>query len=150
MSLQADRPIEVLLVEDNPGDIELTTLALAESNLSVNLSVVENGEAALTFLYRQQGYANAPQPDLVLLDLNLPKLSGHEVLASIKFDEKLRRIPIVILTTSIAEEDIINAYDRHANCYIQKPATFSQFTQVIQSIEDFWFNTVRLLPRNKF
>ncbi len=148
MSVQTDNiPIEVLLVEDNPGDAELTSIALAESNLSVNLSVVSDGEAALTFLYRQHKYANAPHPDLVLLDLNLPKLSGHEVLAAVKVDEKLRHIPIVVLTTSISEEDILSAYDRHANCYIQKPVSFDRFSQVIQSIENFWFNIVKLPPR---
>jgi CheY-like chemotaxis protein len=148
MSVQTENiPIEVLLVEDNPGDAELTSIALAESNLSVNLSVVSDGEAALTFLHRQHKYANAPYPDLVLLDLNLPKLSGHEVLAAVKVDEKLRRIPIVVLTTSISEEDILSAYDRHANCYIQKPVSFDRFSQVIQSIENFWFNVVKLPPR---
>jgi two-component system response regulator len=144
-------PIQVLLVEDNPGDVELTSLAFAESNLSVHLNVVGDGEAALNFLHRQHRYTDAPHPDLVLLDLNLPKLSGHEVLAAIKVDEKLRRIPIVVLTTSIAEEDIIKAYDRYANCYIQKPVSFSQFTQVVQSIENFWFATVQLPPhQNNF
>jgi CheY-like chemotaxis protein len=144
--VSAPLPIEVLLVEDNPGDVELTSLALAESNLNVNLSVVGDGEAALIFLFQQQHYANAPHPDLVLLDLNLPRVSGHEVLETLKIDARLRRIPIVVLTTSIAEEDILRAYDHHVNCYIQKPVSFQQFTQIIQSIENFWFNVVQLPP----
>jgi CheY-like chemotaxis protein len=143
----SSRPIEVLLVEDNLGDVELTTLALEESKLSINLSVVGDGAAALDFLYQQKKkYANAPHPDLILLDLNLPKKSGHEVLATIKIDEALKRIPILVLTTSQAEEDIIKAYDSYASGYIAKPARFDQFVKVIQSIEDFWFATVRLPP----
>jgi CheY-like chemotaxis protein len=139
-------PIEVLLVEDNPGDVELTSLAFGESSLAVNLSVVGDGEAALNFLNRRDLYANAPLPDLVLLDLNLPKIGGHQVLSMVKFDEKLCHIPIVILTTSVSEEDIILAYRRHANCYIQKPASFSQFVLVIRAIESFWFTIVQRTP----
>ncbi|WP_404790479.1 response regulator [Altericista sp. CCNU0014] len=140
------RPIEILLVEDNPGDVELTALALEESQLWVRLNVVENGVAALDFLYRQSGYAKAPHPDLILLDLNLPKKSGHEVLAELKADERFRRIPVVVLTTSVAEEDILRAYNFHANCYIQKPGSFSEFNEVIKSLENFWFEIVRLPP----
>jgi CheY-like chemotaxis protein len=141
------RPIEVLLVEDNLGDVELTTLALEESSLSINLSVVGDGAAALDFLHHQKKkYANAPHPDLILLDLNLPKKSGHEVLAAIKIDEDLKRIPILVLTTSQAEADIIKAYNLYASGYISKPARFDQFVKVVQSIEDFWFATVRLPP----
>lgn len=139
-------PIEILLVEDNPGDVELTTLAFEESQLQVHLNVVEDGVAALDFLHRHSVYAKAPNPDLVLLDLNLPRKSGHEVLAEIKADKNLRRIPVVILTTSLAEEDILRAYNLYANCYIKKPVGFSQFMEVIKSIEDFWFKIVRLPP----
>jgi CheY-like chemotaxis protein len=141
------RAIEVLLVEDNLGDVELTTLALEESKLSVNLSVVEDGVAALDFLrHQKQKYANVPHPDLILLDLNLPKKSGHEVLAAIKTDEALKRIPVVVLTTSQAEEDIVKAYNLYASGYITKPTRFDQFLNVVQAIEDFWFATVRLPP----
>jgi CheY-like chemotaxis protein len=146
-SATISRAIEVLLVEDNLGDVELTTLALEESRLSINLSVVGDGAAALEFLQHQKKkYANAPRPDLILLDLNLPKKSGHEVLAAIKTNELFKRIPVVMLTTSQAEEDIIKAYNFYASGYISKPAGFDQFVKVIQSIEDFWFATVRLPP----
>lgn len=136
--------VEILLVEDNPADVELTTLALENSQLQIHLNVVGDGVAALEFLHRQQRYNSAPSPDLVLLDLNLPKKSGHEVLAEIKADEDLKHIPVVILSTSAAEEDIVQAYNLHANCYIRKPVSFSEFTEVVQSIEDFWFGVVRL------
>jgi CheY-like chemotaxis protein len=138
------KTIEILLVEDNPADVELTTLAMENSQLQVHLNVVGDGVAALEFLQRQRQYDLAPSPDLVLLDLNLPKKSGHEVLAEIKADKDLRRIPVVILSTSGAEEDIFQAYNLHANCYIRKPVSFSEFTEVVQSIEDFWFGIVRL------
>ncbi len=142
-----NRSIEVLLVEDNLGDVELTTLALEESRLSINLSVVRDGAAAIEFLHqRKNKYANAPHPDLILLDLNLPKKSGHEVLAEIKIDEALKRIPVVVLTTSQAEEDILRAYNNYASGYISKPAGFDQFLRVVRSIEAFWFSTVRLPP----
>jgi CheY-like chemotaxis protein len=138
--------IEILLVEDNPGDVELTTLAFEESQLQVHLNVVEDGVAAMEFLNRKSAYTKAPYPDMVLLDLNLPKKSGHEVLAEIKAHKNFRRIPVVILTTSLAEEDILRAYNLYANCYIKKPVGFSQFIEVVHSIEDFWFKTVRLPP----
>jgi CheY-like chemotaxis protein len=141
-----NEPIEILLVEDNPGDVELTTLAFEESQLRVHLNVVEDGVAALDFLHRKSVYAEAPYPDLVVLDLNLPKKSGHEVLAEIKADINTRRIPVVILTTSLAEEDILKAYNLYANCYIKKPVGFNQFIEVVKSIEDFWFKIVRLPP----
>ncbi len=141
------RPIEVLLVEDNLGDVELTTLALEESQLSVHLSVVGDGADALDFLrHQKKKYANAPHPDLILLDLNLPKKSGHEVLAAIKIDEALKRIPVVVLTTSQAEEDILKAYNLYASGYIAKPTRFDEFLNVVKAIEDFWFATVRLPP----
>jgi two-component system response regulator len=137
-------PIEVLLVEDNPADAELTRLALEESNFQIHLQVVEDGVAALAFLRRQKKYHNATMPNLILLDLNLPKKSGHEVLVEIKADIDLKRIPVIILTTSLADEDILRAYNAHANCYIPKPVSFSQFTQVIHSLESFWFTIVAL------
>ena len=139
-----DSSIEVLLVEDNPGDVDLTREALKESKILNRLHVVPDGEEALSFLFRQGAYANAPRPDLVLLDLNLPKKDGREVLTIVKQDPDLRTIPIVVLTTSKAEEDIFKAYSSYANCYISKPVDYMQFTSVIQKIEDFWFSIVKL------
>ncbi|KAM3091355.1 response regulator [Phormidesmis sp. 146-12] len=139
-------PIQVLLVEDNPGDAHLTRLALAEGKMHINLSIVEDGVEAIAFLRRQDSYAQAPHPDLILLDLNLPKKDGREVLEEIKADQLLKRIPVVILTTSQAEEDIIKAYNLYANCYIAKPVDFYQFIKIVQSIEDFWFTIVKLPP----
>ena len=139
-------PIEVLLVEDNPGDAELTRIALEDSKISVNLNVVEDGVEAMAFLHKQGNYANAPHPDIVLLDLNLPRKDGREVLAEIKADQKLRRIPVVVLTTSQSEEDILKAYNLSANCFITKPVDFDQFVKIVQSIENFWFAIVKLPP----
>jgi chemotaxis family two-component system response regulator Rcp1 len=136
--------VEVLLVEDNPGDIRLTKEALREGRLLNNVSVVADGVEALLFLRRQGKYAQAPKPDLILLDLNLPKKDGREVLAEIKADPNLRRIPVVVLTTSAAEEDILRTYDLHANCYITKPVDLEQFLRVVKSIEDFWVSIVKL------
>lgn len=136
--------IEILLVEDNPGDVRLTEEALKEGKLNNNLYVVGDGVAALSFLRRQPPYADVPSPDLILLDLNLPKLGGIEVLAEIKGDPALRRIPVVILTTSSAERDILKSYDLHANCFITKPVDFDRFIEVVHSIKDFWFSIVRL------
>lgn len=140
------QPIEILLVEDNPGDVRLTIEALKEAKMRNNLSVVGDGVQALAFLRRQGEYAAAPRPDLILLDLNLPKMDGREVLATIKEDADLRRIPVVVLTTSKAEEDILRSYDLHANCYITKPVDPEQFIAVVQSIEDFWLTIVKLPP----
>jgi CheY-like chemotaxis protein len=140
------RTIEVLLVEDNPGDVNLTRLALADRAINVNLSVVPDGVEAMNFLHRQGEYQQAVHPDLILLDWNLPRKDGREVLVEIKTNERLQRIPIVVLTTSQAEEDIRTAYDLHANCYITKPVDFQKFVQIIQSIEDFWFTIVQLPP----
>jgi CheY-like chemotaxis protein len=140
------RTIEVLLVEDNPGDVNLTRLALADRAIKVNLSVVTDGVEAMNFLHRQGEYQQAVHPDLILLDWNLPRKDGREVLVEIKTNQRLQRIPIVVLTTSQAEEDIRKAYDLHANCYITKPVDFQQFVQIIQSIEDFWFTIVQLPP----
>jgi CheY-like chemotaxis protein len=139
-------PIEVLLVEDNPGDAQLTRIALEDSKISVHLNVVEDGVEAMAFLRKQEKYAKVPHPDIVLLDLNLPKKDGREVLAEIKGDQHLRRIPVVVLTTSQAEEDILKAYNLAANCYITKPVDFDQFVKIIRSIENFWFAIVKLPP----
>ncbi|WP_066376180.1 MULTISPECIES: response regulator [unclassified Anabaena] len=138
--------IEVLLVEDNPGDAELTRIALEDSQISVNLNVVEDGVEAIAYLRKQGQYAQVPQPDIVLLDLNLPKKDGREVLAEIKTDDNLKRIPVVVLTTSQAEEDILKAYNLAANCYITKPVDFDQFVRIVQAIENFWFAIVKLPP----
>jgi len=138
------RPIDILLVEDSPGDIRLIRETLKESKLLNNLSVVMDGEAAEAFLNREGEYTDSPRPDLILLDLNLPKKDGHEVLAQIKQDPALRRIPVVILTTSKAEEDILRSYDLNANCYITKPVDLDQFMSVVKSIEDFWLIIVEL------
>lgn len=145
-NLSAVMPIEVLLVEDNPGDALLTRIALEDSRISVHLNVVEDGVEAMAFLRKQGQYATVLHPDIVLLDLNLPKKDGREVLAEIKGDENLRRIPVVILTTSQAEEDILKAYNLAANCYITKPVDFDQFVKIIRSIENFWFAIVKLPP----
>jgi len=139
-------PIEVLLVEDNPGDALLTRIALEDSKVSVHLNVVEDGVEAMAFLRKQDKYANVPHPDIVLLDLNLPKKDGREVLAEIKGDKNLKRIPVVVLTTSQAEEDILKAYNLAANCYITKPVDFDQFVKIVRSIENFWFAVVKLPP----
>ncbi|HYX16132.1 MAG TPA: response regulator [Nostoc sp.] len=139
-------PIEVLLVEDNPGDAQLTRIALEDSKISIHLNVVEDGVEAMAFLRKQEKYVEAAHPDIVLLDLNLPRKDGREVLAEIKGDENLRRIPVVILTTSQAEEDILKAYNLCANCYITKPVDFDQFVKIVQSIENFWFAIVKLPP----
>lgn len=140
------RPIEILLVEDNPGDVDLAREGLANGKLHNNLHVVNDGEEAMEFLYRHGAFAEAPRPDLVLLDLNLPKKDGREVLAEIKTDPNLKRIPVVILTTSRAEEDVLRSYNLHANCYITKPIDLEQFIKVVKSIEDFWMSIVVLPP----
>lgn len=142
------KPVEILLVEDNPGDVRLTEEALREAKMRNNLHVVGDGEAALRFLHREGEFGDAPRPDLVLLDLNLPKKGGQEVLSEIKADPGLRRIPVVILTTSKAEEDILKSYDLHANCYITKPVDFEQFIRVVRSIEEFWLTVVKLPARD--
>lgn len=138
------RPLEVLLVEDNPGDVRLTQEAFKTGRAIKHLNVVPNGAEATDFLWRRGKYANAPRPDLILLDLNLPKKNGREVLAEIKADPELRRIPVMILTTSNADQDMFKAYNLHANCYITKPADLDQFMSVVRSIEHFWFSIVTL------
>jgi CheY-like chemotaxis protein len=138
------RPIEILLVEDNPADVRLTQENFKETKISNNLHVVNDGDEAIDFLRREGKYAHSVRPDLILLDLNLPKKNGREVLEEIKADDKLKRIPVVILTVSKADEDIINAYNLHANCYITKPVDLNQFVKVVKSIEDFWLSIVKL------
>lgn len=138
------RPIEILLVEDSPSDTELTVEALADGKVCNNLSIVEDGVLALEFLRHEGAFTDAPRPDLILLDLNLPRKDGREVLAEIKTDANLQTIPVVVLTTSEAELDVLRAYQLHANCYITKPVDFRQFLTVVKVIENFWFSVVKL------
>jgi chemotaxis family two-component system response regulator Rcp1 len=142
-------PVEILLVEDGPGDARLVREGLHECKIRNNLHVVEDGVKAMAFLRRQGEHAKAPRPDLILLDLNLPRKDGREVLREIKEDELLRTIPVVVLTTSKAEEDIVKSYSLHANCYVTKPLSLQEFIDVLRSIEAFWFTTVRLPPRSR-
>jgi len=137
-------PIQILMAEDNPDDADLTREALKDAKVANDLYVVRDGVEAMAFLRKEGKYAAAPRPDIILLDLNMPRKDGREVLADVKADPILRRIPVVILTTSEAEEDIIRAYDLHVNCYITKPVDFIQFMKVVKTIEDFWFTIVRL------
>ncbi|MCK2243374.1 response regulator [Crossiella sp. S99.2] len=146
MDPSISRPIEVLLVEDDPGDVLMTTEAFEENKVGNRLHVVSDGVAAMAFLRREGEYAQAPRPDLVLLDLNLPKMDGREVLSEIKNDPALRRIPVVILTTSEAEEDVLRSYQLHANAYVTKPVDFEQFVKVVRQVDDFFLTVVRL-PR---
>jgi len=136
-----------LLVEDNPGDVRLIQEALRDGKVWNNPHVVTDGEAALDFVYRRAPYTDAPRPDMVLLDLNLPKKDGREVLAVIKSDPDLKRIPVVVLTTSKEEEDVLRAYNLAANCYVTKPVEFDEFMKVIRAIEDFWLTIVALPPQ---
>src|ERR1019366_5197544 len=137
-------PIELLLVEDSPADVLMTKEGLARAKVHNNLHVVRDGVEALAFLRREPPYADAVRPDLILLDLNLPRKDGREVLAEVKADESLRTIPVVVLTTSQAEEDILRAYGLHANCYITKPVNFAVFVKMVRSLNDFWFTVVTL------
>jgi len=139
-------PIEILLVEDSPDDIVLTTEALKDGKIRNRISVVEDGEEAMAFLRRQGKNAAAPRPDLILLDLNLPRKSGLEVLAEVKQDSSLRRIPVVIMTSSKDQHDVLRAYNCHANCYVTKPVDLDQFIGVVKSIESFWLTVVKLPP----
>jgi chemotaxis family two-component system response regulator Rcp1 len=138
------RPIEVLLVEDNAGDIRLTEEALKEGKMIVNLTVARDGVEAMEYLNRRNGHANAVRPDLMLLDLNLPKKDGRQVLEEIKSDPDLKCIPVVVLTTSEAESDILTTYGLHANCYITKPVDMDRFVEIVQRLEEFWFTIVKL------
>jgi len=144
---ETPRAVEILLVEDSPADIALTQEALQDSKLANNLHVVTDGEAAMDFLNKRGKYATVPKPDLILLDLNLPKKNGREVLAEIKKDASLNYIPVVIMTVSQDDRDICESYRLHANCYIKKPVKFKEFIEIVQSIEDFWFSIVTLPPR---
>ncbi|HEY1189670.1 MAG TPA: response regulator [Gemmata sp.] len=139
-----NRPVEILLVEDNPADIELAREGLAEGKVRNNLHVVTDGEQAMAFLRRREPYAGAPRPDVVLLDLNLPRKDGREVLEEVKGDERLKTIPVVIMTSSRQEEDILRSYRLHANCYITKPLRLQQFLDVVRGIEHFWLTIVTL------
>lgn len=141
-------PIEILLVEDNPADVRLTQEALKEEKVYNSLSVVTDGEEAIAFLRRQGKYQKSPRPDLILLDLNLPKKDGREVLKEIKNDDSLKAIPVVVLTVSKAEEDILKAYNLHANCYITKPVDISQFIKIARAVQDFWLTIVKLPPKS--
>ena len=141
------RPVEILLVEDNEPDVELTREALEENKVVNNLSVVSDGQMAMDFLHREPPFESAPRPDLILLDLNLPRKDGREVLAEIKQDDRLRLIPVVVLTTSKAEEDILKSYELQANCYVTKPVMLGQFMEVVKAIDNFWLTIVELPPR---
>ena len=138
------RPIEILLVEDEPGDVRLTVEALRDARVRNRIHTVEDGVEALDFLRRRPPYTEAPRPDLILLDLNLPRKDGREVLAEIKADPALRTIPVVVLTTSRARDDVLRSYDLHANCFISKPMDLNEFNAVVKSIEDFWLTVARL------
>ena len=140
-------PIRILLVEDNPGDVRLTREAFKEGKVLNELRVAKDGVEAMAFLRREGEYADAPRPDLILLDLNLPKKDGREVLAEIKADEDLKRIPVVILTTSKDEGDVLKTYDLHANCFITKPVDLQRFIDVVRSVEEFWLPVVKLPPQ---
>ncbi len=140
--------VEILLVEDNPGDVRLTQEVLRDGKVRNNMSVVMDGVDAISFLQQTGEYAGAPRPDIILLDLNLPKKDGREVLAEIKADPDLKHIPVVVLTTSSAEQDILRSYDLHANCYVTKPVDLDQFIKVMKMIEDFWLTIVKL-PRSE-
>jgi len=140
------RPFELLLVEDNPGDVRLTREALRDGRMTINLSVAGDGEEALEFVQRRGRFSDAPRPGLILLDLNLPRKSGREVLEEIKGDPDLCRIPVIVLTTSTAEADVLAAYQLKANCYLNKPVQLDDFMELVASIEDFWLTMVRLPP----
>lgn len=139
--------IEILLVEDNPGDIVLTQEALREGKIRNRLSIAKDGVEAMAFLRREGEFADAPRPDLILLDLNMPRKNGSEVLMEVKSDPDLKTIPVVILTTSDAEQDVLKAYQFNANCYITKPVEFDRFVKVVQTIDEFWLSIVQLPPR---
>ena len=149
MEWNGPQSIQVLLVEDSPGDIRLTKEALKDAKIHINLQVARDGEQAMSYLMREGEYANAPRPDLILLDLNLPKKDGREVLQEIKENPTLKIIPVVILTTSASEADILRSYSLHANCYITKPVTLDGFLTVVKSIEDFWMSVVKLPSKTR-
>jgi CheY-like chemotaxis protein len=138
------KPVDILVIEDNPGDTRIIKEVLSSNKIFCNLHTVKDGIEAMNFLYQKKEFTEAPRPDLILLDLNLPKKDGREVLAEVKNDYNLRQIPVVVMTSSQAEEDIFRSYDLHANCYISKPLELDQFVMAVKSIEDFWFSLVRL------
>ena len=144
MTTPQANPIEILLVEDNPGDVLLTQEAFSEAKICNNLHIVNDGEEALAYLNKEEGYEDAIRPDLILLDLNLPKVDGREVLDYVKSNDPLKRIPVVVLTSSEAEQDIIKTYDLHANSYVVKPIDLNQFVRVVNAVESFWFSVVTL------
>lgn len=148
MTTQHAKPIEILLVEDNPGDVRLTKESLCDAKIHTNMMVASDGLEAMACLRREGQYTNAPRPDLILLDLNLPRMNGFEVLDAIKEDSDLKRIPVVVLTTSQAEQDIIRSYNLYANAFVTKPVDLEQFIRVIKTIEDFWLEIVKL-PNGK-
>ena len=143
----SERLIDILLVEDNLGDLRLLEEALEDSKLHLNLSIARDGQEALDFLTKQGDYANSPRPDLVLLDWNLPRVKGEEVLSTIKNSKNLRHIPVVVLTSSQAQEDVLRSYDLHANCFITKPIDFDKFSKIVDAIGGFWFSIVHLPPK---
>jgi CheY-like chemotaxis protein len=147
MQSEAGEPIEILLAEDNPGDVRLTEKALEQGKIVNNLHVTEDGVEAMEFLRREGEYAGEPQPDLVLLDLNMPRKDGREVLEEMREDPELRRIPVVVLTSSEAEEDVVKSYELSANAYLTKPVDFQGFVDIIERIEEFWFSVVKMPPR---
>lgn len=147
MTVQPERQVEVLLVEDDPGDVLMTREAFADYKLRNRLHVVDDGVAAMAFLRQEGEYAGSPRPDLVLLDLNLPKMDGREVLEAIKSDADLASIPVVVLTTSEAEDDVVRSYSLHANAYVTKPVDFERFIEVVRQIDDFFVTVVRLPGR---
>lgn len=146
MNVEMGKPIKILLAEDNPGDVRLTKEALKEGKIRNELAVVGDGVEAVAYLRREGNYSNACRPDLILLDLNLPKKNGREVLAEIKNDEVLKRIPVIVLTSSKAEQDVVKTYESHANCYIVKPVELDEFIKVVSCINDFWLTIVKLPP----
>jgi len=146
--MNGKKVVDILLVEDDPGDVELTREGLAAGKMLVNLHTVDDGIKALRFLRREEPYADAVRPDIILLDLNLPRMDGRETLKEIKADERLRSIPVVVLTTSEADIDIIKCYDLGASCYISKPVGFDDFLKVVRSLEDFWFTVVKMPPKD--
>ncbi len=146
MAQESGAPIEILLVEDNPGDVRLTQEAVREAKIRNTLNVVNDGEQAIAYVRRQGEYAERPRPDLILLDLNLPRKDGREVLQDLKSDPDLHRIPVVVLTSSEAEQDILSTYDLYANAYVTKPVDLEQFMHAVSSIQDFWLNIVKLPP----
>jgi CheY-like chemotaxis protein len=148
MSDPHGRPVEILLAEDNPGDVKLTRKALERGNIANNLHVVEDGIEALAFLRDEGEYGDEPRPDLILLDLNMPRKDGKEVLSEMKADDELKTIPVVVLTSSEAEEDIVQSYELHANAYLTKPVDFDGFLDVISRIEEFWLTVVKMPPEN--